>query len=465
MSPEHQLRRCIAAGTAAAGLIAAAGVVVGPAAGTRRPAVTVAGYAASYGGVVLLVGAWLWLGRIVARMPGRGGRRAVVAALVAWSLPLVCGPVLFSRDVFSYAAQGREVVVGLNPYRYGPAVLGGDPYVRLVSPIWSGTRSPYGPLFLGLDALIVGHAGGHAMAAAGLLRLLACAGVALLAVALPRLASAGGADPAEALWLGVANPLVLLHVVSGGHNDGLMLGLMVAGLACARQRRFAVGLVACLLAAAVKVPAAVAAVYVVLEWLASAPDRAARARAGVRIAAVAGATTVAVTLGAGLGWGWIGTVSTPARVHTPLSVTTVLGQAAGRLAGGVGAPVPAGVVVSALRLAGVGVAVAAGLLLLTGRHRRSAAASVGLTLLAVVALGPVVQPWYLLWGIVPLAAGCPPWLRPRLVWVSAGLCLLVLPGGAYVPGPLVLGFVAATGAVTVRGWRDRPRPVSRPATV
>ena len=40
-----------------------------------------------------------------------------------------------------------------------------------------------------------------------------------------------------------------------------MLGLMIAGLACARQGRFAAGFVLCLLAATVKMPAAVGALY------------------------------------------------------------------------------------------------------------------------------------------------------------------------------------------------------------
>ena len=33
----------------------------------------------------------------------------------------------------------------------------------------------------------------------------------------------------KALWLGVANPLVLFHLVSGAHNEALMIGLMLVG--------------------------------------------------------------------------------------------------------------------------------------------------------------------------------------------------------------------------------------------
>ena len=33
----------------------------------------------------------------------------------------------------------------------------------------------------------------------------------------------------SALWLGAANPLLLMHLVAGIHNEALMLGLMLTG--------------------------------------------------------------------------------------------------------------------------------------------------------------------------------------------------------------------------------------------
>jgi hypothetical protein len=67
----------------------------------------------------------------------------------------------------------------------------------------------------------------------------------------------------------------------------------------------------------------------------------------------------------------------------------------------------------------------------------------------VVALGPVVQPWYLLWGLVPLAAAGPGRLRSLLVWLSAGLSLLVLPNGGMAADPWVVGFLASVVVVTM----------------
>jgi alpha-1,6-mannosyltransferase len=448
---------CIGAGAASAVLVVAGGLLVGPQAALHGRVPTVAGYAAGCGGVVGLVAAWLWLGRILVRSCGTGRHVVVIGALAAWGLPLLCGPALFSRDIFSYAAQGREIAVGINPYRHGPAVLGAGNWLRFVSPTWSGARSPYGPLFLGIDGLIAGHVGGHAVLADVLLRLVSCGGVVLLAAALYRLASSYGTDPATALWLSVLNPLMLLHVVSGGHNEGLMLGLMVAGLVCARERRFASGLVLCLLAAAVKLPAALAALYVAADWMASVPDGAARVRTAVRMVATTLATVLTVATVAGLGWGWLATVATPTRIRTALSPTTDLGRIAGRVGHGFGLPLAPGSVLAVVQLAGLAVAVAVGVALFAGRWRRPAATGVGLTLLAVVAFGPAVQPWYLLWGLVPLAAACHGGTRRVIVFVSAGVSPLVYPNGSVVPDIVAVGFLAITAAVLAGTIWDRVR--------
>ena len=49
--------------------------------------------------------------------------------LVLWILPLLVVAPMFSRDVFSYAAQGEMMSHHINPYNYGPGTLGSGPYV------------------------------------------------------------------------------------------------------------------------------------------------------------------------------------------------------------------------------------------------------------------------------------------------------------------------------------------------
>ena len=62
------------------------------------------------------------------------------------------------------------------------------------------------------------------------------------------------------------NPIVLMHFVSGAHNDALMVGLVVAGLALAAQQRCIWGAVAVSLAVAVKPIALIALPFVGLLW-------------------------------------------------------------------------------------------------------------------------------------------------------------------------------------------------------
>ena len=100
-----------------------------------------------------------------------------------------------------------------------------------------------------------------------LLRLFEGAGVVLIAVSLPALARSVGKDPARAVWLGVCNPLVLFHFVAGGHNDALMIGLIVAGLAVATTgaRRPLLGVLLCMVAATIKAPAVIPAAFIIVD--------------------------------------------------------------------------------------------------------------------------------------------------------------------------------------------------------
>ena len=64
-----------------------------------------------------------------------------------------------------------------------------------------------------------------------LLRLCMLPGLALLIWAAPKVARHVGASGAAALWICVLNPLVIIHLMGGVHNEMLMVGLMMAGIA------------------------------------------------------------------------------------------------------------------------------------------------------------------------------------------------------------------------------------------
>ena len=161
---------------------------------------------------------------------------------------------LFSRDVFSYAAQGEMMSHHINPYHYGPGTLGSGPYVSGVDPLWANTPAPYGPLFLMLAGWSASLSLHHALVTVVLLRLQSVAGVALIAYCIPKLARSFGRDPGPAFVLAVLNPLTLLALVGGAHNDAIMVGLLLAGVTAARSVHPVWGVVLCALAASIKVP-------------------------------------------------------------------------------------------------------------------------------------------------------------------------------------------------------------------
>ena len=158
-----------------------------------------------YVSVALLVGAWLGLGRLARAGQLTVGRAWIVLAV--WGLPLVLGPPLFSRDLFSYVGQGLLAHHGLNPYTVAPSALGHGPLLSGIASVWRDTTSPYGPLFVALTKGAASVSGGSLAAQVVAFRALELVGVVLVMVSLPRLARHLGTDPGMALWLGALSPL------------------------------------------------------------------------------------------------------------------------------------------------------------------------------------------------------------------------------------------------------------------
>ena len=111
--------------------------------------------------------------------------------------------------------------------------------------VWSGTESPYGPTFLSADGVLDQASGHQILADLVLLRLLEVGGIALMVAATPTLARSLKRDPAHAVLLGAGSPLVLLSLIAGAHNEALMVGLLMAGLAVARRFGTVPGVILC----------------------------------------------------------------------------------------------------------------------------------------------------------------------------------------------------------------------------
>ncbi|MEU6551430.1 polyprenol phosphomannose-dependent alpha 1,6 mannosyltransferase MptB [Streptomyces sp. NPDC046915] len=441
------LRRCQVMGLAGTACLALGGETAGalPVRELLAPASVRAalGLVGVYFGVVLLIAAWLLLGRLV-----RGDHpptpRALLLVLAVWAAPLLLAPPLFSRDVYSYLAQGAMVDAHMDVYAHGPARLGG-PLADEVAPVWRNTGAPYGPAFLAIASALAGLTRGELPAGLFGMRLLALFGVALMAAALPRLARHSGADPAAALWLGALNPLVLLHLVAGAHNDAIMLGLLGLGLVAALGRWPVLGAVLVTLAALVKAPAALGLLAVVVVQ-ARAGHR--PARAVLTTALAAGATTAVATAVAGTGYGWITALDTPVSPHN-WALTSLLGRATGALLERLGSGL-APLAVPAWHVLGLAVTAAA-VLLIWVRLRPAPVYALGLSLAVVAAFGPAIRPWYALWGLFLIAAAAPSTsVRRRVAAVTGVLALAVLPsGGPADTGQLVLAVSGGVLAVVV----------------
>ena len=364
-------------------------------------------------GLGLLANAWLRLCRTVAvgdrdtADPAAGVALVRVAAL-AWTTPLLLAPPLFSRDGWSYAAQGMLARVGLSPYEWGPGALAADgvlpgwltgpPIVQAVDPLWWDTATPYGPVPVFLGGLVAGITGNPWLLVIAH-RGFALIGLVLLAWAVPRLAVWGGANPAVAAALVLASPLMMANGVAGLHNDLLMVGLMAAALVVGVERGWVWGAVVAGVAAGVKVPGGLVCVGIVLVSLPYGAPVLARIR---RLAAV-GAVSVATLIGLGvvtrLGNGWVGALAVPGEVNTPLSATTLVGGVLDWLALHLGLGTHPAFFRDIVRGLGLLVALGVGgwvaLRWQTG-SRRTAVVAVAAVGGAFVLLSPVVHLWYFL---------------------------------------------------------------------
>ena len=278
-------------------------------------------------GLVLLVAAWVLLG-------SERREKVVRTALWAWTAPLILAAPLMSRDVYSYLMQGAMVRDGFDPYSEGAAVNPG-PYLLEVSHDWRNTTTPYGPLHLWIGDGVTTLVGDNVAAGLIVYKLISLVGFAAIALAIPRIAEHLGGNPALALWLGVANPVMIIHMVGGMHNESVMVGLVSVGLLACLRGRFAAGIVTIGIAVSLKATAAIALPFVVWMMLRRyAPEGTALQKrigvflaSGIAVVGLSVAAVAAVTWGSGTSWGWLAQISGNSKVVNPLSGATLMADA------------------------------------------------------------------------------------------------------------------------------------------
>jgi hypothetical protein len=201
-------------------------------------------------------------------------------------------PVLFSSDVYAYAAYGEMARLGLNPYAPA-AVTTLDQAVRAAQWQWGGAFPicVYGPAFVALARVVVtSFAPFGLLAQLDALRVLAC-GAFLLCAPLAYAAYGGDRDAkARAAATVVLNPAAI-WCAAEGHNDALALVIVLAGFALVGRRNVTTGAALVALSSLVKLPGIFAALALAIT------DR--RARAGA-IAGIAITAAASLPLVAGL---------------------------------------------------------------------------------------------------------------------------------------------------------------------
>jgi alpha-1,6-mannosyltransferase len=403
-------------------------------------------------GVLLMITAWVRLGRTTIGFGDRSDAGVTLNKLRAivgiWIFPLLFAAPMFSRDAYSYLAQGALLRDGFDPYQVGPVA---NPGVLLdnVSPVWTTTTAPYGPVFLLLGRAITTITGDNVVAGTIALRLVMLPGLALMMWAVPYLTKHLGGKPTVALWLAVLNPLVLIHLIGGVHNEMLMVGLMCAGIALVLERHHVSGIVVVAIGVAIKATAGIALPFLVWIWMLHEKERRALQRAAespgatqalegepdaarpseemphpaVMFAKIAGlglsvfaVVFVAASAAAGVGIGWLTALSGSKKIINWLSLPTIMAHATTWVT-----PWRMDPVLGVTRTI-CAVALIAVLVWTWWRFRhseREAVLGILIAFVAIVILSPAALPWYYSWPLA-LAAGFV--LSTTTLMVLVGLC-------------------------------------------
>jgi alpha-1,6-mannosyltransferase len=243
-----------------------------------------------------------------------------------------------------------------------------------------------------------------------------------------------------------------MHLVAGIHNEALMLGLMFAGTEFALRgvdaagplvpawtwprgrtqwRKWAplgmllAGAVLITLSSQVKLPSLLALGFVAmaLAWRWGGDLRALLLSGGLMVGLALG-VMAAVGWASRLGFGWIFTLGTANVVRSWMSPPTLIALGTGQVGILLGLGDHTTAVLSLTR--GIGVLIIAAmvcwLLLAVFRGRLHPVGGLGVALGVTVLLFPVVQPWYLLWAIIPLAAWA---TRPSFRIAAIGVTIVV----------------------------------------
>jgi alpha-1,6-mannosyltransferase len=361
--------------------------------------------AAAVGFILILREAWHR--RISARL--------VFLLAIAFHLLVLTLPLLFSRDVYSYAYYGRIwSTYGANPYVLTPSDFPFNSLAHLTWPGWSGTPSVYGPLFTWVSVVTTGVLQSVHSVIRGFQVIAALSSVGTMIVVWRLVHRVRPERAVFAVAVIGLNPIVVFQVVGGGHNDMLVAFFVACAVSFVFARRDLAAAVCLALGMSVKASAVVPLILLAVAIAANAePER--RARLLAKYGAVVGGIWLVLaapflqstnpTLG-------MFELSSHDSGKAPGQLVVHALTWFGTTVGGPAAEKPAMILAHVLLfgLTAVGVWMIARRIWLDPSARRPTAqvAAWGWALITVILLAPMLGAWYLVW-VLPLA-----WALPRV---------------------------------------------------
>jgi alpha-1,6-mannosyltransferase len=341
--------------------------------------------------------------------------RVVFALAVAFHLLVLTLPLLFSRDVYSYAYYGRIwTTYGANPYVLTPSVFPRNSLYPLTWPGWRGTPSVYGPLFTWVSVVTTGVLQSVQSVVRGFQVLAAVASIGTMLVVWRLVQRVRPERAVFAVAVIGLNPIVVYQVVGGGHNDMLVAFFVACAISFVFARRDLAAAMCLGLGMSVKASAVVPLVLLAVAIAANTdPER--RARVLAKYAVVVGGVWLFLaapflqstnpTLGMfELSGHDSGKAPGQLLVHALTWVgTSLAGPAAEKPA-----MILAHVLLFGLTIAGVWMIARRIWADPSARRPTAQAAAWGWALITVILLAPMLGAWYLVW-VLPLA-----WALPRV---------------------------------------------------
>jgi alpha-1,6-mannosyltransferase len=341
---------------------------------------------------------------IAVRAADRLSARAVLISIAALNALVLIAPPLLSTDVFSYVAYGRiGALYGANPYLHGPSTIAFDPLYQFIGAQWVTTPTAYGPIFTGLSYLLSPLDIGASVFA---YKAIAAVSSLVIVVVVWKSARLRALHPVKAVALVGLNPVLIVYGVGGGHNDLLMLAILVTGLYVLLQQRERTSGALIVFATAVKLTAGLLLPFA-LAGGAGRRDHG-RGRHGLLVGAGIGAALIAALGFALFGTGPLHLVGTLQSIQNQGGAHSIAGFIStalgfGALSRGAGLVLAGGFVVSVLwllRRVWIGE-----LDWITGA---------GWATFALLLTTSLLLPWYAAW-LLPLAALS----NDRRLWVTA----------------------------------------------